>query len=99
MACILVVADCEDGARMRLVLDEYVAAEDLATDGECSRLIERLGWAIIEAEELERDEHAPLDAALTPRGRSPRHRARGHADRNREERQSAKRPSRDSPAH
>ncbi len=84
---------------MRLVLDQYVAAEELATDGECSALIERLGWAIVEAEELERGEGALMDSTVTPRGSRSRYRARGRVAHTRGERQPTTRPARDLPAH
>lgn len=73
MACILVVAECEDGARLRLVLDEYVTSGDLASDDSCARLIERLGWGIVEAEELEVGDTLALGTAQsTPRGNGTR---------------------------
>lgn len=67
MACILVLAECEDGVRLHLVLDEQIHAEELSSDSACSELIERLGWAIVDAEEIEDDGHAKPEPAIVPR--------------------------------
>jgi hypothetical protein len=100
MACILVVADCEDGARMRLVLDEDVVAEDLATDSSCAELIERLGWAIVEAEELEHGESPAMRSeTATPQGYRPRHRSHRRLQRANADRRPSPRSPRDSPGH
>jgi len=100
MACILVVAECEDGARLRLVLDESVATGELDADPVCSQLIERLGWAIVEAEELERGTvPARLSRPSTPQGHRvsrPARRRSGstRADRVRTRRSEERRPHR-----
>ena len=52
MARIIVVADPSSGTQV--VLEERVATAHLESNHSCAQLVERLGWAIVDAEELER---------------------------------------------
>jgi hypothetical protein len=43
--------ETQDGA---VLLEERVSATHLETDHSCAQLIERLGWAVLDAEDVER---------------------------------------------
>jgi hypothetical protein len=43
--------ETEDGA---VLMEERVSATHLETDHSCAQLIERLGWAVLDAEDVER---------------------------------------------
>ena len=61
MAYIMVTADRPDGGLSTPVHTERVELRDLESDHFSAQLIERLGWALVDAEEVNRDE------ALRPR--------------------------------
>jgi hypothetical protein len=54
MPRILVLAECDDDRRGAVVLEERVVPVHLDSDRSSARLIERIGWAILDAEQLER---------------------------------------------
>ncbi len=54
MARIIVTADGSDTERPRVLLEESVYPVHLSTGHAADQLIERLGWALRDAEELER---------------------------------------------
>jgi hypothetical protein len=43
------------------LLSEHVAPCNLESDHYASQLLERVGWAIVDADEVERDERSPTD--------------------------------------
>ncbi|HEX4187344.1 MAG TPA: hypothetical protein VHY83_05540 [Solirubrobacteraceae bacterium] len=58
-----------------VLLDELVQSVHLSTGHAAAQLVERLAWAISDAEEVERGTHEPSRPALP---RSPKHRTREH---------------------
>jgi hypothetical protein len=62
-----------------VLLDEHVSSVHLSTDHAASQLIERIAWAITDAEDAERTAagRAPTSPTPTPYRRS----SRGHAQR------------------
>jgi hypothetical protein len=61
MAYIMVTADRPDGGLSTPVHTERVQRRDLESDHFSAQLLERLEWALVDAEEVNRDE------ALRPR--------------------------------
>jgi hypothetical protein len=58
MPRILVTTEPIDKPGAGVMLDERVATSDLASDHFATQLIERIGWALIDAENTE---HQPLE--------------------------------------
>lgn len=54
MPRIIVLAECGRGARHRVVMEERLVSAHLESDHASAQLVERLGWAIVDADELER---------------------------------------------
>lgn len=54
---ILVTAGAPDEAAV--LLRERVAVGELQSDGACARLVERVGWALVDADELEHQAPRP----------------------------------------
>lgn len=63
MPQILVVADIADETANRLVYRERVATSDLESSFFSGQLVERVGWAVRDADELERSEPREAGAA------------------------------------
>jgi hypothetical protein len=61
MPRILITADGSDGHEMAIVLQERVIPSDLESDHFSAQLIERMGWALVDADEIEH--RAPALAA------------------------------------
>jgi hypothetical protein len=59
MAYIMVTADRPDGGVSTPVHTERVDARDLESDHFSAQLLERLGWALDDAEEVTREEGLP----------------------------------------
>jgi hypothetical protein len=57
MARIIVTTEQFDRPDAPVLLDERVCSEHLSDDHSAAQLIERLGWAITDAEDTERAEH------------------------------------------
>ena len=53
MPRIIIVAEDADRRSQQVVMEERVVPAHLETDHSTSQLIERLGWAIVDAEDLE----------------------------------------------
>jgi hypothetical protein len=53
MPRIIIVAEDTDGRSQQVVMEERVVAAHFDSDHSTSQLIERLGWAIVDAENLE----------------------------------------------
>jgi hypothetical protein len=51
---IIVQAEANEKSSGAVVLEEHVNATHLESDHCCAQLIERLGWAVLDAEDLER---------------------------------------------
>jgi hypothetical protein len=51
---IIVQTDKTEAQDAAVLLEERVNATHLETDHSCAQLIERLGWAVLDAEDLER---------------------------------------------
>lgn len=66
MPQILVLSNPHDGEQEVVLLRERIAPLDLESDHFSARLIERVGWAVVDADDLE---HAPQppDAGSAPR--------------------------------
>jgi hypothetical protein len=54
MPQILVTADRTDGRETVVLLQERVIPSDLESDHFSARLVERVGWALVDADEVER---------------------------------------------
>jgi hypothetical protein len=54
MSRIIVVAECVNDSQRRVVLEERVLAAHLDSDQSSAQLVERLGWAIVDADAYER---------------------------------------------
>lgn len=63
MAKIIVTADHADEEHAPVLLEESVYAVHLSTGHAANQLIERLGWALRDAEEFERVQTASRQAA------------------------------------
>ena len=60
MPRILVTTDASDGREKAVVLQERVLSSDLESDHFSARLVERVGWALADADEIE---HRPAPKA------------------------------------
>jgi hypothetical protein len=58
MPRILVTTELTDKPEEGVMLDEHVATSDLASNHFATQLIERIGWAVIDAESTE---HQPIE--------------------------------------
>ena len=54
MPRVIVTAETSDGRHEAIVHDERVLAANLDTDHSSAQLIERVGWALLDAEDIER---------------------------------------------
>lgn len=66
MPQILVVADIADETANRLVYRERVATSDLESRHFSGQLVERVGWAVRDADEIEHDESTKADPKRRP---------------------------------
>jgi hypothetical protein len=57
MARIRITTDPRDTPDAAVVLDERIATRDLDSDHFAGALIERIGWALADADEVERSRH------------------------------------------
>jgi hypothetical protein len=60
MPRIIVISEHTDGER-RVTLEERVVAAHLEDDHSAAQLVERLGWAILDAEQVERTTREPRE--------------------------------------
>ncbi|MFN8160129.1 MAG: hypothetical protein U0R52_03680 [Solirubrobacterales bacterium] len=67
MPQILVVTDRDSAAEETVVYRERVALSDLESDHYSGHLIERVGWAVLDADEIEHGDGAALGGS---RGRA-----------------------------
>lgn len=79
MARIIVTVDHRAGSGAPVLLEESVAPIHLSTDHAAGQLIERLAWALADAERLERDASDPAPSARPPARPRPRRRRAGPA--------------------
>ena len=70
MPQILVVADVAEETANRLVYRERVASSDLESAHFSGQLVERVGWAVRDADEIERKDDDGVAAAPLSRRRS-----------------------------
>ncbi len=77
MARIVVTADSTDRRKGPVVLDERVLSIHLSDGHAADQLVERLGWAISDAEELEQPANEPIVRAGGRGGRARDHDRRG----------------------
>jgi hypothetical protein len=61
---ILVTADEPDGREKAVVLQERVVPSDLESEHFSAQLVERVGWALVDADEIEHPTPAPAARAL-----------------------------------
>ena len=59
MPRILVTTDGSDGREKAVVLQERVVSSDLESDHFSAQLVERVGWALVDADEIEHRTPAP----------------------------------------
>lgn len=59
MPRIVVTADGSDGRETAIVLQERVVPSDLDSDHFSAQLVERVGWALLDADEIEHRTPAP----------------------------------------
>jgi hypothetical protein len=59
MPQILVTADGADGRKRVVVLQERLVPSDLESDHFSARLVERVGWALVDADEIEHRTPSP----------------------------------------
>jgi hypothetical protein len=64
MPRVIVTTDQSEGDGEAVLLDELLHPVHLSTDHSARQFIERLGWAISDAEDLERAERQPVASAL-----------------------------------
>jgi hypothetical protein len=57
MPQILVVADVRDDTSDTVVYREGISLSDLESDHFSGQLVERVGWAVLDADELEHRQH------------------------------------------
>ena len=62
MPQILVVADVAEDTTSTVVYRERVATTDLESDHFSGQLVERVGWAVLDADAIEREEDDPAAA-------------------------------------
>jgi hypothetical protein len=55
MPQILVVADPQDDAASTVVYRERITATDLESDHFSGQLVERVGWAVVDADQIEEE--------------------------------------------
>lgn len=67
MPQILVVADVADETANRVVYRERVATSDLESDHFSGQLVERVGWAVHDADAIEHRDRALGSASDAPR--------------------------------
>jgi hypothetical protein len=65
MPQILVVANGREGRRSKVMLRERVIPNDLASEHFSAQLVERVGWALVDADEAENP--APMPGRLNGR--------------------------------
>jgi hypothetical protein len=53
MPRMLVTTESPDRSRSQVMLDEHIATSDLASAHFAAQLVERIGWALADAENLE----------------------------------------------
>ena len=64
MPRILVTAEGSDGHETAVLLQERVVPSDLESDHFSAQLVERVGWALVDADEIEHREPARPQHAL-----------------------------------
>ena len=63
-----------------ITLDERVTAADLRSGHRSAQLIERVGWAVHDADDMEREDGEAGGSAIRPMTRSARRRAKAHTN-------------------
>jgi hypothetical protein len=66
MPQILVVADIAEETANRVVYRERVATSDLESDHFSGQLVERVGWAVHDADAIEKEDHRSVERAAGP---------------------------------
>jgi hypothetical protein len=61
---ILITTDGADGREAAVLLQERVVPSDLESDHLSARLVERVGWALVDADEIEHSTPAPARPEL-----------------------------------
>jgi hypothetical protein len=79
MPRIMVLAERPGVPESRLVLEECMVAADLDSDRASAQLVERVGWAIVDAEQLEQAEGGRRERAAPHGGRPSVTARRGRA--------------------
>jgi hypothetical protein len=64
MPQILVVADVAEETANRVVYRERVATSDLESDHFSGQLVERVGWAVHDADAIEKEDHRSTGRAV-----------------------------------
>jgi hypothetical protein len=66
MAQILIVADSPAEETGTVVYRERIASTDLESNHFSGQLVERVGWAVRDADQLEHEKRLPLSSAQAP---------------------------------
>ena len=66
MPQILVVADVAEETANRIVYRERVATSDLESDHFSGQLVERVGWAVHDADAIEQEDHRSIGRVGEP---------------------------------
>jgi hypothetical protein len=67
MPQILVVTDDRESAESAVVYRERIALSDLESDHFSAQLVERVGWAMLDANEIEHRAEGPVQPVLRAR--------------------------------
>ena len=67
MARIIVITEHSEHTDAPVLLDERVRPEHLSDDHSAAQLMERLGWAVVDAENAERSSSRPRAASCSRR--------------------------------
>ena len=59
MPRMLVITESLDRSDREVMLDEHIATSDLASDHFAAQLVERIGWALADAESVEQRPRVP----------------------------------------
>lgn len=80
MPRIIVMSEPNAEPESAITLDERVTPANLRSGHDSARLIERVGWAVHDADDMEREDGEAGGSAIRPMTRSARRRAKAHTN-------------------
>ena len=80
MPRIIVMSEPDAEPEGAIILDESVTSADLRSGHHSAQLIERVGWAVHDADDMERADGEAGRSATRPLTRSARRRAKAHTN-------------------